>query len=204
MRVACLIGVPALATMAVFGYAGSARDPTCPNAEIQFTFLNLDFHEGKPGDRPPGWNPAEPGCYLPPHGAYVAAIASGASCYLGGQCGQLSSTRVDAIDTRWGLFQVVDAKAYRGKRFTLRAAVRADVRAGSDARLMLRVHRNDGSTSFFDNMGRFPFTSNNWSFYEIEAPIAQDARDMEFGLQLDGQGVAWIDNISVKFADTPR
>ncbi|MCU1262788.1 MAG: hypothetical protein JWO80_5673, partial [Bryobacterales bacterium] len=40
--------------------------------------------------------------------------------------------------------------------------------------------------------------------YEIQAPIALDARDIEFGMQVFGQGAAWIDNISMTFADAVR
>jgi hypothetical protein len=40
-----------------------------------------------------------------------------------------------------------------------------------------------------------------WSPYEIQAPIALDAQDVEFGMQLIGQGAAWIDNISITFVE---
>jgi hypothetical protein len=82
--------------------------------------------------------------------------------------------------------------------------VRADVALGSVARLLVRVHRVDCSTSFRDDMADHPITASTWSPYEIQAPIALDARDVEFGLQLIGQGQAWIDNISMTFSDQPQ
>jgi hypothetical protein len=49
--------------------------------------------------------------------------------------------------------QVLDAAQYRGKRLTFRAAVRVDDTLGRVARLLVRVHRNDCSTSFRDEDG---------------------------------------------------
>jgi hypothetical protein len=102
------------------------------------------------------------------------------------------------------LYQVIDAAPYRGKKLTYRADVRADVAQGSVVRLLVRVHRTDCSTSFLDDMGNHPIKGGAWSVYEIQAPIAPDARDIEFGIQLMGQGAAWIDNISMTFVDAAR
>jgi uncharacterized protein (TIGR02246 family) len=99
------------------------------------------------------------------------------------------------------LYQVVDAAPYRGKSFTYRAAVRADLTTGSVARLLVRIHRNDGSSSFRWDMGDHPITSGPWTVYKIDAPIAADSRDIEFGMQLFGEGSASIDNISLVFGN---
>jgi hypothetical protein len=48
-------------------------------------------------------------------------------------------------------------------------------------------------------MGNHPVTSGDWAPYEIRAPIARDAYQIEFGLQLIGRGAAWIDQISMEF-----
>ena len=50
-------------------------------------------------------------------------------------------------------------------------------------------------------MGNHPITSAAWSYYEIHAPIAADARDIELGVRLEGQGSAWADNVSISFDD---
>ena len=47
-------------------------------------------------------------------------------------------------------------------------------------------------------MGDHPIVSADWAVYEIHAPLAMDAYHMEFGVQLFGQGGAWIDQISMK------
>jgi hypothetical protein len=177
---------------------------SCPIADIKPSFRNLDFTEGDRGSVPPGWNPNPPECYRSPHGAYVIETASGAACKDGQRCGVIKSIRDGSSDKLWFLFQLVDAEQYRGKMLTFRAAVRTDVSLGSAARLLVRIHRTNGDTSFRDDMGNNPVTFPVWSFYELEAPIATDARDIEIGMQLVGQGAAWIDNISVTFADSKK
>ena len=76
----------------------------------------------------------------------------------------------------------------------------AAVGARSVARLLVRIHRKDCSTTFRDDMGNHPIISGDWAPYQIQAPIADDAYQIEFGLQLIGQGAAWIDRISMAFA----
>ncbi len=200
------------AAAAVMGYA-----QTCPVDRIQPSIRNLDFAEGNPGERPPGWNPLEAACYLPPYDSYSVEVVAGRACYSGQRCAVVKSSlpvpggeeeviryihllRGQRSQRLWFLNQVVDAVPYRGKVLTFRAAVRALVPSGSEARLLVRIHREDGSTSFFDNMGQFPVRSSAWHLYEIEAPIGREAGDVEFGLQLIGPGEAWIDHVSMEFA----
>jgi len=100
------------------------------------------------------------------------------------------------------LYQNVDATKYRGKTLTYRAAVR--VASGNVARLLVHVRRMDCSTGFRDDMGGHPITASGWSSYQLQAPIGPDARDIEFGMQLVGNGAAWIDNITMTFADAKQ
>jgi hypothetical protein len=134
--------------------------------------------------------------------AHEAQIVSEKSCNGSRQCATVHS--VSANPGLCFLYQVIDATQYRGKKLIYRADVRADAAQGSVARLLVRVHRTDCGTSFRDDMGNHPITGSAWSPYEIQAPIALDARDIEFGMQLVGQGAAWIDNISMTFVDAPR
>jgi len=49
-------------------------------------------------------------------------------------------------------------------------------------------------------MGNRPIKSSDWAAYEIRVPIiAMDAFQIEFGVQLIGQGAAWIDGMSMEF-----
>jgi hypothetical protein len=187
--------------------------PACPAAKIQPAFRNLDFSEGHAGERPPGWEPSDPACFLPPNDPNTVETVSGRLCYTGWHCAVVRSVlpnpigdeviryisllRAPHMDKGWGMFQVVDATPDRRKTLIFRAAMKADVPSGSGARLFVRIHRQDGSTSFFDNMGQFPVRSSAWHFYEIPAYVGQDDSDVEFGIQLIGQGEAWIDHITV-------
>jgi uncharacterized protein (TIGR02246 family) len=63
--------------------------------------------------------------------------------------------------------------------------------------MQVHTHHKDGTTSVRDAMGSHPITSSVWTFYEIDARIASDARDIMFGVQVVGEGSAWIDKISL-------
>jgi hypothetical protein len=95
---------------------------------------------------------------------------------------------------------VIEAAQYRGKTLTLRAAVRVEPTEGTVARLLVRVHATDCSTTFRDDMGNHPIAGNTWAYYEIQAPIALNAQDIEFGTQIVGWGSVWIDSISMNFS----
>lgn len=135
--------------------------------------------------------------------SYVAETSAGAACHDGARCAVVKSTGIGK-DNFCFLYQIVDATAYRGKNLAYRAAVRTDLKPGSVARLLVRIHRENGSTSFRDDMGNHPITARSWTFYEIDAPVIFDARDIEFGMQVFGEGSAWIDKVSVEFSSAPR
>jgi hypothetical protein len=196
MKPGTLLGIAAVAGVALSVYAQQCQPPREMRAAVE----NMNFGEGAPGAPPPGWY-LGPEWFMPPHTpVYEAQTASGAACNGSNQCATVHSIRDDRSIQLAFLYQVFDAAQYRGKRLTFRAAVRADDTLGSVARLLVRVHRNDCSTSFRDDMGNHPITAGAWTDYEIQAPIAWDARDIEFGMQLIGQGGASIDNISMDFA----
>jgi hypothetical protein len=198
MRLTSLVGIPAIIVLA---FPGDAQRCQLPK-EMRTTVENLKFIEGAPGAPPPGW-------FLGPYwwntqivSAHEAQIVSGPSCNGGSQCATIHSIRANAGTCF--LYQVVDATQYRGKKLIYRADVRTDVTQGGVARLLVRVHRTDCSTSFRDDMGNHPITGSTWLPYEIHAPIALDAQDIEFGMQLIGHGAAWIDNIAMTFVDAAR
>jgi hypothetical protein len=198
MKPTAFVGIAAIVVLALPGDAQRCQPPR----EMRPATENLKFIEGAPGAAPPGWllgpywwNPQ----IIPAH---EAQIVSGQSCNGGRQCATVHSVSSNA--GLCFLYQIIDAIQYRGKNLTYRADVRADIAQGSMARLLVRVHRSDCSTSFFDNLGDHPITGSAWSPYQIRAPIGQDARDIEFGMQLMGQGAAWIDNISMTFVDAAK
>ncbi len=201
MRLATFCGTAAVAAILTLA---AAAQPCQQPPELRPVAENLHFTEGVPGSTPPGWL-LGPEWFMPPHApVYEARIASDSSCNGSQKCAAVQSVREDPSVRMCFLYQVIDAAQYRGKRLTYRADVRADVNLGSVARLLVRVHRTDCGTSFRDDMGNHPITAAAWSSYEIQAPIAFDARDIEFGMQLVGQGAAWIDHISMTFTDGAR
>jgi hypothetical protein len=160
--------------------------------QMQRTYENLDFSSGNIGEMPPGWN-------LGPLNTpeYAARIVAAPSCNATSRCGELKSVGIGT--GRSFLFQNFDAAPYREKLIRFRAAVRTELAAGSHANLLVRVHRTDNSTSFYNDMSDRPITSGTWAFYEIKGLTDKDARDIELGIQLHGQGAAWIDQITLDF-----
>jgi hypothetical protein len=190
-----------LTVVVALGGLGNAQQKCQALREMKAEPENLKFAASTPGTAPSVWL-LGPEWFMPPHEpVYKALIVSAASCNGSQQCAAVRSVRVDPTIPLAFLYQVVDAARYRGKWLTFRAAVRTDVAAASVARLLVRVHRNDCTTSFRDDMGDHPITAGTWSTYEIHAPISLDAGDIEFGMQLIGPGEAWIDNISWRIAD---
>jgi hypothetical protein len=159
---------------------------------LQERFQNVDFSEGKPGEFPPGWHL---GPERTPNFAAETAAASG--CLAGKQCATVRSIGI-AETAFCFLHQIYKADDFRGQHIKLRAAVR--VSGEGFARLLLRIHRLDDSTSFRDDMGDHPIRAGKWDFYEISAPIPLDARDIELGVQDFGHATAFIDEVSVTYS----
>jgi len=129
---------------------------------------------------------------------YEAINVPAEQCDGSQQCATVHSLRAGSSSLTF-LYQNLDVTQHRGQSLVYRAFVRVDPRQKSVARMLVRLHRKDCSTTFRDDMGNHPVTSGNWSVYEIRAPIANDAYHMEFGLQLIGQGAAWIDHMSMEY-----
>ncbi|MEM9455718.1 MAG: S41 family peptidase [Myxococcota bacterium] len=92
----------------------------------------------------------------------------------------------------------VDAAPLRGKRVRLRARVRVQSKSRIDAAgLWLRIDRPDNERGAFDNMNDRPIRTSDWTFYEIELPVAEDAVKVAFGGILKGSGPASFDDFSL-------
>jgi len=167
--------------------------------ELKTNAENLDFAAGAVDAAPKGWL-LGPEWFMPPHVPIYQAIAVPAEqCHSGRQCGSVRSLRADPSVSLSFLYQDLDVTQHRGQTLRYRAFVRVDPGLKGVARLLVRLHRSDCSTTFRDDMGNDPITSGDWAPYELRAPIAEDAHHMEFGMQLIGQGAAWIDQISMEF-----
>src|SRR5690349_15964003 len=89
-------------------------------ALAQSSLVNADFSEGEPGLQPPGWRL---GANKRGYSAHTLADL----CNTGPRCAMLRSNTSVTADGLAFLFQVLDAKPYRGKQFRFRAAVRIEV-----------------------------------------------------------------------------
>ena len=174
-----------------------AQTTSCTWPELKPNPLNLDFSQGNVGSAPPGWKFGQ----AAPARTYEALIAPANQCHNSPQCASVHSRDPAAVLSF--LYQELDASPYRGQTLTYRAFVRIDPAFKGVARLLVRVHRQDCSTTFRDDMGNHPVVSGEWAAYEIRAPIASDAYQIEFGVQLVGAGALWIDQNSMEFAPTP-
>jgi hypothetical protein len=136
------------------------------------------------------------------HGPYYA------NCKSGAQCVKLQAAGRPFPEPCF-FAQGIDASAYRGKGFTFHANLRAEVEAPSIVYLLVRVHtdasrapsRDPITTTFFQHV---PITSEKWANYQIKGVVDADARDIELGVQIRGQGKAWIDNASLQFSKNPK
>ncbi len=162
---------------------------------LRTTPENLNFADGAVGAAPKGWQLGQRG--VPP---YEAISVPAEQCHGSQQCATVHSLRGDpSVSSLSFLYQDLDVTQHRGQTLIYRAFVRVDPRQKSAARLLVRLHRKDCSTTFRDDMGDHPITSGDWAVYEIRAPIAEDAYHMEFGVQLVGTGALWIDQISIGY-----
>jgi hypothetical protein len=71
------------------------------------------------------------------------------------------------------------------------------------AGLWLRVDGSDPNRSLaFDNMQSRPIKgTSGWSQCQIVLDVAPDAKDIAFGILLDGQGGVWLDDINFEIVD---
>jgi len=194
--------IAVLVTLTSFGvHSAPATANACKWPEDMKTVPdNLDFADGPVGAAPQRWL-LGPEWFMPPHAQVYSAVAvSTDQCHANRQCAKVSSLRSDPAVSLAFLYQDQDVTPHRGEMLTYRAFVRVDPALKSVARLLVRLHRKDCSTTFRDDMGNNPVISGDWAAYEIHAPIAMDAYPMEFGMQLIGQGAAWIDQISMTFS----
>lgn len=98
------------------------------------------------------------------------------------------------------LMRTIDAAPLRGKGVAVRASVKVD---GGSARLWVRVDRVGGRRGFFANMGDRPIAAAEWTACEIVGPVSGDATEICFGLILEGDGRAWLDDVAIEAVPAP-
>ena len=99
------------------------------------------------------------------------------------------------------LMQQYKGEQFLGKRVRLSAWVKSDSVA-SWAGLWMRVDGPDRKMLAFDNMQSRPITgTSGWTRHEIVLDVGSEARDIAFGILLEGTGGVWIDDASFEIVD---
>jgi len=185
---------------AAFAAAAIVLALDCATAQAPAASLaNPGFEETAAEGLPPGWRGGI-GASQPAGGAPESyRIAIDADNPREGR----ASARLERVDAGGAqafgsMTQIVDARAYRGRRVRLTGAVRTEVPPGVQVGLWLRVDREQGRRGFFDNMGNRPITGTQWADYTIEGDVADDAERIALGLLLVGGGRAWIDDVRLE------
>ncbi len=170
----------------------AATDPAAP-APPPGPPRNLDFEEGEPGQLPPGWALSQQN----PEAGFAARLAENAQS--GRRCAELGHPGEPESPWAFGaLEQAIDAAPYRGKRVRLRAAARAELPAGAQAQLVLRVERASGEVAFAADTARHPIASPAWEIYDAVGDVPPDAATLEIGLLLRIGGTAWLDAVALE------
>jgi pimeloyl-ACP methyl ester carboxylesterase len=104
----------------------------------------------------------------------------------------------------WGAFaQVVNAKAYVGKKFKLEAAVKVQlIDSSAHAEIWFRVDRPNKQMGFFYNMIDKPIRTKNWETFKIEGKIDKDADNIVFGGLYNKKGIFYFDNFKLSIETT--
>jgi C-terminal processing protease CtpA/Prc len=120
------------------------------------------------------------------------SLSSGRSAY--------QSVRVDSqgpAGTVAKMAQEIDAAPFRGKKVLLRAAVRADLKAGSQAHLFLRSAAPGGKEA----EDTVSITGAAWSEIELITQVAPEAGALLIGATLDHEGKVWVDDVALEVFD---
>ncbi len=162
---------------------------------------NLDFESGELEKPPVDWT-VSPGI----SNFNFQILTCENNPHSGKRCVMISRVPGKHYGETFGnLQQQLDATAYRGKKITLRAAVRTEVKgAGNQAYMWLRVAKagfGPQATAFYDNMADRPITTSEWREYEITGDVPAEAQTISYGFALVGDGRAWIDAVAVETID---
>ena len=94
-------------------------------------------------------------------------------------------------------------KVAAGKRVRFGGYIKTEGVAGGYAGLWWRVDGASGVLAFANLQDRAPTGTTDWKRYELEIPVAADARNINFGALLAGEGTAWFDGLTVELDGVP-
>lgn len=94
-------------------------------------------------------------------------------------------------------------KVAAGKRVRFSGYIKTEDVTNGYAGLWWIVDGSSGTLAGDNMQNRGVTGTTDWKRYEIELPIAADARSISFGAILPGNGTAWFDRLSVELDGTP-
>lgn len=90
-----------------------------------------------------------------------------------------------------------------GKRIRFGGYIKTEGVTGGYAGLWWRVDGASGVLAFANLQDRAPTGTTDWKHYELEIPVAAEARNINFGAVLAGAGTAWFDGLTVELDGVP-
>jgi Tol biopolymer transport system component/predicted Ser/Thr protein kinase len=146
---------------------------------------NLDFEQGKVGEAPAGWHAS---VSTGPEGAVVAVDDREGTRAL-----RLDAGRKD----RGNAMQYFPSVGYEGKRVRLRAKLRTD---GPEVKayLWLRTETGIGEEMKLSSSREDPVATTEWTVREVIVDVGFDAELISLGVQVNGKGSAWLDDVSLQ------
>ena len=179
-----LIAVSSPSAIAAEGEDPPPEEQAVPESVVDA--LNLGFEAS---DHPEGWFAGGKG--------YSAAIDKEVK-QSGERSLRLSFQEAGEFGVATSRFPVDAAK---GKRLRFTGFIKTNDVTTGWAGLWMRVDGPSGVLAF-DNMGQRGVTgTTDWTRYEIELDVAEEATNINFGALLTGDGTAWIDSLSFVFAE---
>jgi hypothetical protein len=156
--------------------------------------VNLDLESGPPGggELPLGW---QVGSEKPDQ---VVVELSAKQVRQGKTCAILRNDGIGAVE----LFQTIDARPYRGKSVSFRAAIRADAKAW----VWVRASSGGGRPDVTGDTSDRAASDGEWRDFDLVIEVPSSARLLRVGVTLSGRGRLRIDDGHfgiVGLGDTP-
>lgn len=107
---------------------------------------------------------------------------------------------IPAVGQATATFPVKDAA---GKRVRFSGYIKTEGVTTGSAGLWWCVYGKSGILGLDSMHSRGVTGSTDWKRYDIEIPVAAEARSIDFGVEFSGTGTAWFDGLSVELDGAP-
>jgi len=153
--------------------------------DIAETLLNLDFEQVSSEGLPKRW-------YI--GGAGYEIVCDNTYAYSGKSSLRMVYNSGESFGVATSTFPLEDAL---GKRLKFIGYIKSENITTGYAGLWMRVDGENGQILAFDNMyDRGVTGTKNWQKYQIEFDVSNEAKNINFGALLSGNGKAWFDAFS--------